>query len=73
MANRDEILRYFAKKYIWWELPYDVMETSERNVAQAMRYSDLGEFVLLWAAKEDMLRALNNAQCGWFDKKNCNF
>gem|GEM_PF-3337412 len=40
MANRDEILRCFAKRYIWLELPYDVMETSERIVAQAM-YTNL--------------------------------
>lgn len=71
--SRDEILRYFANKYIWWKLPYDVMETSERIVAQAMRYADLDEFVLLWKVKEDMIQALNNAQCGWFDEKSWNF
>ena len=62
--SRDEILRYFANKYIWWKLPYDVMETPERIVAQAMCYADIDEFALLWKIKEDMLRALNNAQCG---------
>lgn len=71
--SRDEILRYFANKYIWWKLPYDVMETPERIVAQAMRYADLDEFVLLWKVKEDMIQALNNAQCGWFDEKSWNF
>lgn len=71
--SRDEILRYFANKYIWWKLPYDVMETPERIVAQAMRYADLDEFVLLWKVKEDMIQALNNVQCGWFDEKSWNF
>ena len=49
--SRDEILRYFANKYIWWKLPYDVMETPERIVAQAMRYANSDELSLLWKIK----------------------
>ena len=71
--SRDEILRYFANKYIWWKLPYDVMETPERIVAQAMRYANFREFKMLWQVKDDMEKALNKAQCGWFDAKSWTF
>jgi len=68
----QEILKPYARKYIWWKTPDEAVTMRERVIAQVM---EIGDFLdVLSLAKQvgdEVLReVLKHAEAGWFSARS---
>ncbi|MCP4701710.1 MAG: hypothetical protein GY862_33355 [Gammaproteobacteria bacterium] len=67
-----EILVKFAKKYLWWKTPDEVIETPARVIAQVMDIGDYDDvqIVAKQAGDEYLKTLLNHAEIGQFNERS---
>lgn len=72
MKNKNQILKIYAAKYIWWKTPEEALHQPDRVVAQVMELGDYDDIQALWEQFGDQyLKAvLLHAQAGVFSPKS---
>lgn len=68
----QELLRQFARKYIWWKSPEDAIAMPERMIAQVMNIGDYSDVQRLAShVGESVLRdILTHAEAGQFNERS---
>lgn len=68
----QELLRQFARKYIWWKSPEDAIAMPERVIAQVMNIGDYSDVQRLAShVGESVLRdILTHAEAGQFNERS---
>lgn len=72
MSGKDEVLRRFAAKYIWWKSPDEALRRPRRVVAQVMNLGDFDDArELAGVLGDDALReAIRDAEAGEFTARS---
>jgi len=68
----QEILKPFARKYIWWKTPEDAVCMPERVIAQVMNIGDWSDVQALvpQVGEEILCQVLTHAQAGQFNERS---
>lgn len=68
----QDVLKAWARKYIWWKTPDEAVAAPERVMAQVMNIGDFADMQALAAeAGDDALRrVLQHAEAGQFDARS---
>lgn len=71
-AQRREILRRMARRYIWWQPPDESVREPRRVAAQVMDLGTLEDIRMLagTVGKHEMIEVLRHARPGWFHPKS---
>lgn len=74
-AMNPEILKPFAKRYIWWKTPEEAVEMPYRVMAQVMNIGDWDDVCALSRlVGDDVLRdVLKTSEAGWFNPRSWNY
>lgn len=70
--KKNRLMKYWAKKYIWWQEPEESLSNPLRVVAQTMdigNWDDVRSLTSL-VGDEIMRKTLKNASPGWFRPKS---
>jgi hypothetical protein len=69
---KQESLKPFAQKYIWWKTPEEAITMPERVIAQVMNIGDYSDVqALVSQVGEDVLsEVLTHAQAGQFNERS---
>jgi hypothetical protein len=73
--NKREVLRYFARKYIWWKTPEESLASSRRILAQVMNLGDWEDVTLMIQemGMEALGHVLRHAESGEFTPRSWNY
>lgn len=69
---KPELLKPFARKYIWWKTPEEALRTPERVIAQVMDMGDYADVQALASQVGDevLRQVLTQAQAGQFNARS---
>lgn len=72
---KTQAVQAMAKKYIWWQTPVEAATWPERVIAQVMNMGDFDDakFLLESVGDEAFIKALKNAQAGWFNERSWHY
>lgn len=68
----QELLRQFARKYIWWKSPEDAIAMPERVIAQVMNIGDYSDVQRLAShvGESVLCDVLTHAEAGQFNERS---
>lgn len=71
----QDILSFFAKKYVWWKSEEEAAEQPERIIAQVMNIGDFDDVRALemLAGTELLAKILNEAEIGQFSPRSWSY
>jgi len=69
---RNEDLKPFASKYIWWKTPEEAVAMPERVIAQVMNMGDYTDIQALvtQVGKDALRKVLTRAEAGQFNERS---
>ena len=73
--SRDQLLRHFASKYIWWKTAEEACRFPIRIIAQVMELGDFEDLVLLWTeySDEELAGVLKSIDPGNLSQRSWNY
>ena len=73
--SREQLLKYFASKYIWWKSAEEACRFPIRVIAQVMELGDFEDLVLLWTeySDEELGRVLKSIDPGTLSQRSWNY
>lgn len=75
MKPISEVLKPYAKKYIWWKAPEEAVKFPQKVIAQVMNIGDFDDVQKLTSqVGDDILReTINKAEAGQFSPKSWSY
>lgn len=73
--SQAQAIKAMAQKYIWWQNPIEAATWPERVIAQVMNMGDFDDakYLLESVGDEAFIKALKNAQAGWFNERSWHY
>lgn len=75
MTIDKDLLKPFAKRYIWWKSPDEAVQMPYRVIAQVMNIGDWDDVCALCSlVGDEVLRdVIQNAEAGWLNARSWNY
>ncbi len=73
--TRDQLLSYFASKYIWWKTAEEACHFPKRVIAQVMEFGEFEDLSLLWNAYsiDELVDVLKSSGPGVLSPRSWNY